>query len=135
MTDLLRFLAMVIVLLAFPALKDDSSLSTFPPLLYAAPHALFPIMMFFIWQDPRRYESFSLLYVAGKALCIVAFLAWFFLNQKYQIFFVQLRFAQALAIIYSLRFLSLSLVDILTVAVVASFRLRLTCENSDNQTI
>jgi hypothetical protein len=118
-TDLLRFLVITTALLAAASASTNAQIDALPPLLYASAHALFPFMMFFLWHDEQRYGAFKMLYVAGKALCAIAFFAWYFLNHKYAALFVYLRFADMRAILSSLIFPIIAILDIITAALVA----------------
>ncbi|MCL2879628.1 MAG: hypothetical protein FWF29_05215, partial [Treponema sp.] len=44
--------------------------SSFPWQIYAVPNALFVLMALFLWLDTSKYTVYSLLYAAGKALCV-----------------------------------------------------------------
>jgi hypothetical protein len=42
----------------------------------AAPGALFPLMALFWWLDSSRYGVYSMLYAAGKSICLFSAALW-----------------------------------------------------------
>ena len=68
--ELVRFFGLVALARAFlGGAGGESSLAMIQ--FAASPHLLFAGGFFFLWRDPRRYDAFRPLLVAGKALCVL----------------------------------------------------------------
>jgi hypothetical protein len=74
--DLIRLILLISLLSVFDLSREGGGSGFFPYLVYAAPHALFPLMTLFIWIQFPVYESYIFLYMAGKAIGIVSVFAW-----------------------------------------------------------
>jgi hypothetical protein len=41
------------------------------------PHALFPLMTYFLWIRLSVYNSYIALYIAGKTIAVVSIISWY----------------------------------------------------------
>jgi hypothetical protein len=76
--DALRLVAVVSMLSAFRSLfsaAGGGSLGV-SAVAFAAPQALFPLLLLFNWLDPVRYVSYPPLFLAGKVISAAAIGAW-----------------------------------------------------------
>jgi hypothetical protein len=74
--DLIRLILMISLFSVFGLSLAGEETGVFPYLVYAAAHALFPLMTLFLWLQYSAYESYIFLYIAGKAIGIVSIFAW-----------------------------------------------------------
>lgn len=74
--DVFRLVVLVFLIALFAGPRGDTFAGAFPYMIYAAPNCLFPLMAFFLFLEPRRYWAFLPLYMAGKALGVMAFISW-----------------------------------------------------------
>ena len=73
--ECLRVLLLVVFLFIAP-LEGSIDGSFFPYLVYLSANALFPLMALFMWLRPWEYRNYLALYIAGKTIAVVSFLAW-----------------------------------------------------------
>ncbi|MDR2632770.1 MAG: hypothetical protein LBC51_03995 [Treponema sp.] len=52
----------------------------FPYVVYVVPHALFPLMTYFVWIRLSLYRSYIPLYIAGKTISLVSLIGWAFFS-------------------------------------------------------
>lgn len=76
--DALRLVAVVSVLSAFRSLFSAAGSGSLgvSAIAFAAPQALFPLLLLFDWLDPVRYASYPPLYLAGKVISSAAIGTW-----------------------------------------------------------
>jgi hypothetical protein len=76
--DALRLVAVVSVLSAFRSLFSAAGSGSLgvSAIAFAAPQALFPLLLLFDWLDPVRYASYPPLYLAGKVISAAAIGTW-----------------------------------------------------------
>jgi hypothetical protein len=125
MYDLLRLLGLLWILPALIIIPETMGGIGVPLAVYAAPNVLFPLMSFFLLVKPEEHRPFVPLYLAGKAVAIVANLGWFFSSLG------QLRLAlagdvsgipDALGVLYILGFLlALAVLDAFSVLGMSAF--------------
>jgi hypothetical protein len=117
--DLLRLLGILWILPALIIIPETIGGIGIPFSVYAAPNVLFILIGFFLLIKLEEYRHFVPLYLAGKAVAIVANLGWFFSSLG------QLRLAlteDALGVLYILGFLlSLAILDAFSVLGMSAF--------------
>jgi hypothetical protein len=121
--DIFRWMLMTVLLLAAVGAAEKgivpgggfSKLNMIPYLIYAAAPAIFPLMMFFMWQDSDVYRPFSGLYIAGKIIGIVAVVVWCFFNWSFSGSVLLIRFGTGREILFRFIIPLLSLLDLLSV--------------------
>jgi hypothetical protein len=74
--DLVRLILMIRLLSVFGLSLASEDSGIFPYLVYAVPQALFPLMTLFILLQFPVYDSYIVLYIAGKTIGIVSVFAW-----------------------------------------------------------
>ena len=73
--ELIRLLLLAAFLFAAP-IENTMYGDFFPYLVYLSANALFPLMALFIWLRPNEYKNYVTLYMAGKIIGTVSFIAW-----------------------------------------------------------
>jgi len=53
-----------------------------PYFVYLSANALFPLMALFVWLRPGEHQNYLTLYMAGKVIGVVTFLAWEFFSSR-----------------------------------------------------
>ncbi|MCL2092847.1 MAG: hypothetical protein FWH12_01510 [Treponema sp.] len=66
-----RFILLLVLLLAMPQGGTVNRIA-----IYLSANALFPLMILFVWVNPREYRPYLSLYMAGKLIVLVSFFAW-----------------------------------------------------------
>lgn len=94
---------------------DFNRLGGIPFLAYAAPLALFPLMAFFLWWNCALYRPFLNLYVAGKALGLVAVGVWAFRTKPWMNVFFFVRAGMGNDALLLLALPLVSCVDVLSI--------------------
>jgi hypothetical protein len=78
--DCSRLLFLLFLLTAFtgsgPAGMFRGAGGNLPFMMYAAPHALFPLMSFFLLFRLEPSKAYIPLYITGKAFCILCLILW-----------------------------------------------------------
>jgi hypothetical protein len=74
--DVFRLLVVAGLIILFTGPGDNTLAGAFPYIVYAAPNCLFPLMALFIFLEPREYRAFLPLYMAGKAVGVMALIGW-----------------------------------------------------------
>ena len=69
-------LLLLIMFLAIAPTEGSMIGAFFPYTVYLSANALFPLMTLFIWLRPEEYRNYPTLYMAGKIIGVVSFLAW-----------------------------------------------------------
>jgi asparagine N-glycosylation enzyme membrane subunit Stt3 len=117
--DLLRLLGVLWILPAVMNPPGTEGSINFPLMVYAAPNALFPLMGFFLLIKLEESRPFASLYMAGKAVVVMANLGWFFFSLRD---FPQALLENAVAILFVLGFLLLlAVLDALSVLGMSMF--------------
>jgi hypothetical protein len=74
------FRVLFLVILLFIPLQGSSISGNLP--VYISSNALFPLMALFVWLKPEEYSNYLTLYIAGKVIVLVSFIAWQFFSTQ-----------------------------------------------------
>ena len=105
--EVLKVLFMVI--LQFISPQESTAIGILP--VYISSNALFPIMALFIWLKPEEYRNYITLYIAGKVITLVSFIAWLFFSPREFVWMVNIEKSVLVLGAYIL----LNLADILSI--------------------
>ena len=95
---------------------------------YAAPHALFPLMAFFLWLDNKKYRPFAWLYASGKIISVCA--CTVSVVSEFDGFITAFLLADAKTIFINLFIPFLTLADLIfLIPVLVSFKNEISMEN------
>ena len=90
--ELLRFLFLIFSLTFFSSLQAVVKGELFPYLVYISSNALFLLICFFLFLNPKEYRNYLPLYMAGKVIAVVLFFIWAFFSFYPETGLIQSRF-------------------------------------------
>ncbi|MDR2481663.1 MAG: hypothetical protein LBD07_05160 [Spirochaetaceae bacterium] len=131
--DVCRFIALLGIFMSMSASLSNivdlntaiNRLEIMPFLIYTAPLALFPIMSFFLWQEPQSSRNFARLYIAGKVLSVVASVVWIVrISVPIEDLLLAVRFVKGSQLFFMLAALSIALWDVISIVLVAAAFIR-----------